>query len=693
MPERRYNPFSSLFFQQMQQQSTSNAANLLSSSDEELVYEADEPPDYLHSATYQSSDNGFSKSVIRYPIPAESLLTRALKTPEFGPVDRLPAHRPPRRGMSTSSNWSTNSGASTVDLTSDGGMTSRNSSPSPPSSLFFGIAGFFQDRKAAFLGGKERKVEIVSDSNDVELTGRKRCITFACQNEPISRRSSTDSNAIVAGSLETLNSEKSESALPKRNCMLKFVCTQREDAEKKLTRRARSPAPKAASNTFDGPLSRRESESTVTSAFTESTPRAIKAHTTPAPISIHKDELPENRFYEFASSVEDKSDAWTKMPIDKSRLLKVDDLLRKELAIRKLSEEAEEEALQEEDTLEADVGENWDEDDEDDEEEDEDDEFEEEEDYDEDDEEGQSGNETDDEEGFASDSDDGSDDLFFGYGPQPPNPSFEYGGPLCCRTASESSMESLLQRHYKSRHPRRPVTPELPDSTDFVCGTLDEDQPLEIAYVSCMEERKRSKHVMTPQDIDPSFPTSDPEDSDKEERRHSGASNNAIQFTKPNCNDSSSDHRKSRALSPAPVRRTKLAHSPAPRQRANSRALSPPPPIRAKHISFQSRPSVLKTKSLPRISGFAHREAMVSRNISTGTPPVVVRPVAIHRTADDIVKGLEKRRERRRARLARVKEENWKAGEGVEKMRELGLEICGKGKGRANTQAQWVLSA
>ena len=63
------------------------------------------------------------------------------------------------------------------------------------------------------------------------------------------------------------------------------------------------------------------------------------------------------------------------------------------------------------------------------------------------------------------------------------------------------------------------------------------------------------------------------------------------------------------------------------------------------------------------------------------------------RGAIDIVKGLEKKRERRKARLGRKErdrdEPNWRAGEGVEKMRELGLEICGQGRSRPI----WVISA
>src|SRR2546421_3785925 len=79
----------------------------------------------------------------------------------------------------------------------------------------------------------------------------------------------------------------------------------------------------------------------------------------------------------------------------------------------------------------------------------------------------------------------------------------------------------------RRRSPRtskmRPSTPELPDSTDFVCGTFDEDRPLEAAYISCREQKKREKHIPVPQDIDPSFPTTDPEDNDDDDDDAAGA--------------------------------------------------------------------------------------------------------------------------------------------------------------------------
>jgi hypothetical protein len=472
---------------------------------------------------------------------------------------------------------------------------------------------------------------------------------------------------------------------------LKFVCTQRGDAEKKTSLRSPPLHP-----TY-GPKRHAAAINILTHAVTKSTAAG------PASIPNHCSTFPDQKFYEFASSVDDRSDSWTKQPIDKSRLLRVDDLLKKELDIRKLSQEAEEEALEEEEAEQDLEDAALDEDDDDGDEEDQElngGDYDEEDDHD-----ALSGNESDNEEGFASDSDD-DDDRFFNYGPRPIQMSAQLNRPLCCRTASESSIESMMKPRITPLE-RRPRTPELPDSTDFVCGTLDEDKALEEAYVSCMEERKRSKHIITPQDIDPSFPTSDPDASDDEVHSKSNESEPGFQF-KTNWSESSVEGNrrkgrgnevlmkkktippatKTRVHSPAPIRRTTLAHSPAPIRRIQS----PPPPKHRPTINFQSQPGIYRTKSLPRIPGFLHRNGKPGRVTSAGTSPTTsaVSPVIRRRGAIDIVKGLEKKRERRQ-RLCKGRDGDCRAGQGVEKMRELGLEICGKGKGRA--QPQWVLSA
>lgn len=686
MPEHRYTAYVPQLLMQMQNLLTSNATNLPSSCDEELADEADEPPD---SCPY-NSDGEFTKHTVRHPPPTESLLTRALlTTPELIPVDRIYRGNL-KRGMSTDSTWSNISSSSTADLTSDGGMTSpsRCNTPSPPPPLFFaGFAGLLQGKKEQM---DAKKVEVVGDKDDVvEGLGRRRCITFACSNKLTTQKPMFEGQPAVRPVPTEASGAESSDAAPKRNCALKFVCTQRGDTEKTSFR---SPPPPSAYG------------SKRTNPFTQTTPK--ENTTAPASVSNNCSDFPDQKFYEFASSVDDRSDSWTNQPIDKSRLLRVDDLLKKELDIRKLSQEAEEEALEEEeaeqDLEDAALDEDCGDDDEEDGQGLDGDDYSEEDDLD-----ALSGNESDNEEGFASDSDD-DDDRFFNYGPGPIQMSTQLNRPLCCRTASESSIESMMKPRITPPLERRPRTPELPDSTDFVCGTFDEDKALEEAYVSCMEERRRSKHIATPQDIDPSFPTSDPDLSDDDVRSRSHESEAGFQF-KTNWSGSSVEGNrrrsrrnekilvtrrgtspapapKTRVYSPAPVRRTTIAHSPAPVRRIQS----PPPPKHRPMMNFQSQPGIFRTKSLPRIPGFLHRKS--GRTTSAGTSPntSTISLVIRRRGAIDIVKGLEKKRERRQ-RLCKGRDGDCRAGQGVEKMRELGLEICGKGKGR--TQAQWVLSA
>ncbi|KAG0639209.1 hypothetical protein HOY80DRAFT_886663 [Tuber brumale] len=658
----------------MQNLPTSNATNLPSSCDEELADEADEPPDEYYRK-YQSSvsDGEFTKHIIHHQPNTISLLTRALLInpglEPTEPTEHIYSHSL-RRGMSTDSTWSN---PSTMELTSDGGMTSpsRANTPSPPPPAFLGgLAGLLHSEKD-LLSKVPNRVEVVGESDIVEGLGRKRCITFACQNKPVtSRRPVSPVKPSTPPKLETIV----DTTPVKRSCALKFVCTQRggtSDSHSSPQRPSSGPDKLPSMGGCLGP------QVTAINTTTETTPKGNT--TAPASIATQTSVFPD-KFYEFASSVDDKSDSWTHQPFDKSRILRVDDLLKKELDIRKLSQEAEEEALQEE-----------------------------EEEQDLEDADGDhgalSGNESDNEAGFASDSDD-DDDPFFTYGPMLPITG-AISRPICCRTESTSSIESL--RRLQARPSHRPRTPDLPDSTDFVCGTLDEDKPLEEAYVSCMEERKRSRHIITPQDIDPSFP-SDPENSDDEENRNVSESEDGFHFVKPNWSGSSfegarnrgrrrndiitqkvlgaSPKGKARAHSPAPVRRINTSPRPVAR-----RTISPPPFNRAKHRTqmFQPRLNIFRTKSLPRAPSFFGRKAGRIHFAATSPKTSTTSPV-VRRGAIDIVKGLEKRRERRKARLCKAREGvDCRAGQGVEKMRELGLEICGKGKGR--TKAQWVLSA
>jgi len=710
MTERGHNSFTPQLLLQMQNLPTSNATNLPSSCDEELADEADEPPDnYSRKRRSFVSDGEFTKHAVHHQPNTISLLTRALLInpglESTEPTEHIYSYSL-KRGMSTDSTWSN---PSTMELTSDGGMTSpsraNTPSPPPPPTFLGGLGGLLHNEKD-LLSKVPNRVEVVGETDIVEGLGRKRCITFACQDKPAtSRRPVSPMKPSTPPNPETT----ADITPVRRSCALKFVCTQRRDTSDSHSSPQR---PASGPKKLPSMGGCRDSQITVTATTTETTPKGTT--TAPASMATQPSVFPD-KFYEFASSVDDKSDSWTHQPFDRSRLLKVDDLLKKELDIRKLSQEAEEEALQEEeeeqDLEDADGDEDEDEVegvDGDDEDDDDDDEEEEDQDYDyeeEEEDDALSGNESDNEAGFASDSDD-DDDPFFTYGPMLPITG-AISRPVCCRTESTSSIESL--RRLQARPSLRPRTPDLPDSTDFVCGTLDEDKPLEEAYVSCMEERKRSKHIITPQDIDPSFP-SDPENSDDEGNKNVSESEDGFHFVKPNWSGSSfegtrkrgrrrndtitqkilgaSPKGKARAHSPAPIRRINTSPRPVAR-----RTMSPPPFNRTKHRSqmFQPRPGIFRTKSLPRTPSFFGRKTGRIYSASSSPKTSAVSPV-VRRGAIDIVKGMEKRRERRKARLCKAREGvDCRAGQGVEKMRELGLEICGKGKGR--TKAQWVLSA
>ncbi|GKT88679.1 hypothetical protein Ct61P_06529 [Colletotrichum tofieldiae] len=276
--------------------------------------------------------------------------------------------------------------------------------------------------------------------------------------------------------------------------------------------------------------------------------------------------------------------------------------------------------------------------------------------------------------------------------------------------------DSLRTRRGRAQRIKiRPGTPELPDSTDFVCGTLDEDRPMEDAYMSCLAARRREKLQLIPQDIDPSFPASDPEDEGEEEIYnpvHHSSDDEMFFHGKMDdlhhANDRSRRRKKAehtspkRFHSPPPLKRRA---SPAPKARGRSprrlfdglspRRLrspapqmlrSPPASPRNGHgaIAFKtlaSRPGLTVTKSLPRPpSMFPHMAK--GRRVKAPANDLHIRG------AIDIVKGLERKRQRRkekfyqkycnRARKGQVPERKPQRGLGCERMRELGLLMAGK---------------
>jgi hypothetical protein len=430
--------------------------------------------------------------------------------------------------------------------------------------------------------------------------------------------------------------------------------------------------------------------------------------------------------------------------------LTIHDTLKKENAIRQLGKEAEEEALEDEDD-EDDEEENEDSDD-DENDDDEDIEFEDDDntvDGSDVDDDVSDGNETDNEAGFA-DSDDESDrggEYQFWTTSAGEASAFRSSVP---RAASASSIDSLNHmsptldaKAAGSRKPKgtrkikiRPTTPDLPDSTDFVCGTLDEDRPLEEAYISCREARKREKRHVIPQDIDPSFPTSDPEDEEDEndEVENKNDSDEGL-WLHGKFEDSESESRHRRRTRKSPKHSPKRLVSPPPNNRRTSpptRLRSPPPrrhtgqsPRRAKlmpparlaqwpttditnvreGITFdpmEDRPDPTHTKSLPRRPSAFCQQYRAAQLAFANDVEDNDNTDGYSRGAIDIVKGLEQKRQRRkdkffsklcnRARKGQQVERRPIPGKGAERMRELGLQMAGKTVDYKNTNAEYVLS-
>jgi hypothetical protein len=178
---------------------------------------------------------------------------------------------------------------------------------------------------------------------------------------------------------------------------------------------------------------------------------------------------------------------------------------------------------------------------------------------------------------------------------------------------------SLRRRKSRPVNIRGP-SPELPDSTDFVCGTLDEDRPAEAAYMVTLERRRAAKHKPTPQDIDPTFPTSDPElvDDDEEDEidEIDKIASESDNFMLPGRLELPEGEPRGRrrstikqapVLSPPPGKRN-VYRSPAPGKRIVHR--SPPPPKRAVHRS--PPPPVKRT---------VHRSPAPTKRVVHRSPP------------------------------------------------------------------------
>lgn len=672
----------------------------------EVVDDCDEPPDRNHLHNRPNTDQIYIKS---HPAPEkkESLLTRALKSPDLGPVDRA------RKGSYAISNTS---GHSTAELTSDGDLTSPtySNTSSPPHISTLQLAPVLVAKIASPSNPSESKIE-------ADL-GRKRCISFACTARQPERPKESEKKL-------KMPEESDATDAPQRKSRLTFVCPTRQSETRPANKR--SPSYTSRATRSPPPTSRRSSPDTKQDDAV--TPRAADPVVVKKPGSIHMSGLgefkpgEETRFHEFASSL-DEVDEWVAQSTEHQGKMTMADCMKKEMAIRKLGEEAEAEAIAEEEEEEEMENED-DEDDTVDLDEEEDDTVH---DFSSDD-----GNESDNEAGFAdSDDDSDGDSEYQFWAPSTVTAATSADNLDIVRLAadrrnSNTSIDSLKNEYSRpsssmagSRKTRRPInipraqTPDLPDSTDFVCGTLDEDRPLEAAYISCIEERRRKKHIPVPQDIDPSFPTTDPEDEEddiEEENDDEDEDEDEVVVVAARLEEDllrgRSKGTAKKTSRPSPRR----VHSPAPRahgQVSPKRMKSPAPkaryglatalptvaiPVPRTGVNITGpvqRPHYNRTKSLPRTPNPFFKGLEESRlseqHVSTSGHSVdgtVSRSRELHtRGPIDIIQGLERKRQKRKekfwrqhCRKAAAKEQSERRvarGKGAERMKELGLEVA-----------------
>lgn len=652
-------------------------------------------------------------------------------------------------------------------LTANGGLTSStHSPPSPPptqntaaTELSPTVATHtckenFTDMSKIKLTAQPEEFRDKPAEKAVEAgLGRRRCITFAC-----GRQAASITNRLTSP-IETIGDISRPIFASKRPRLLRFACPMKPpsgavgiiESDKihpdSLHTPILSSYQHAMPNSYSGrrrhPGPSSDSENSAKGNISVDI-QSNRNGQKPPVCNRTKLELSEaTRFHEFAGRF-DVDDEWINQPMAPRQKITVNDTLRKENNIRRLAEEADEESLEEYGDHDAESLDNLGK-------------LDDLDDFESDDEASDGGNESDNEEGFADsdgDSDEGSQYEFWTPGVTTAATSLDYMEhirPISHRYASDSSLDSLVKSHGKAagykfsdkrsrdsqrtrKSPKmRPGTPDLPDSTDFVCGTLDEDRPLEAAYLSCLEERRRSRHKIIPQDIDPSFPTSDPEaDDDEVDDKDLLSDEHTWVVEHPDTSDDEFSKRKSkddsRKISRSPMPSPKRARSPAPRRGIIHR--SPPPrklfgqspgdlrstsefhqklhsPPSTRRTSFcksprhqfqgiavshlAQRPHPTHTTSLPRTPNPFWRQHREGRNndsdaTSTAASPTKADPHS--RGPIEIVRGLESRRQRRKEKLWRQhcrsagkeKERKCQPGRGAERMRELGLEMANKAR-------------
>lgn len=721
----------------------------------------DEPPEMaIRQPTPKSQ---FQRTAIRKPADQSSLLTKAfLKQSDDELHEPTPSIlRSSQRRRSITSNISF---ASTADLTSDTGLTSpsRTNTPSPPvpemAMLRLHSDAGNKDVAAAASAAPAGPVTIAGQEAPKEAP-RKRCIQFVCGKPDAPQQPAP----IAAAAMVKTPSAQEQ---PRRPC-IRFACPPRpastqntppkhvadsnnlhpnsKRSESPSTPRKSSAIAAALSPSRHSPSSRSPSARRLSNKSPASRPKYLRANSK----DLVKDG---SQFHEFASGLS-REDDWIRQDHSRSHTkITINDTLTKEINFRRLADEAEEEEELEREARDA-IAEEYEDEDEDENEDDEDDLDEEDEEEDEDEEYDSDGYYTDEETGFAeSEEEDEEDDGMRLWTPSAGTVTAQVSS-VVRRTSvdaqmSDSSIESI--RRVKARRFKPEAeTPDLPDSTDFVCGTLDEDRPLEEAYMSELAARRNEKLRVIPQDIDPSFPTSEPDDDDDAggnsetegwmhgemedlqqggRRRSEQASPRKYHSPPPRRCRSPPPPKAAAKAAPkrhhSPPLRTaiktipKRLNSPVPNdsRRCRSptrlfdarsppkRARSPAPrcafttpiqsPRHGANVKFHlaGRPGMTTTKSLPRPAAMfgPMKHARYHQKHQRGDDAHV-------RGAIDIVKGLEQKRQRRsekfyqkycnRARRGQIPERKAQPGKGAERMKELGLLMAGK-----KDQGNYVLS-
>ncbi|KAK9464708.1 hypothetical protein V1512DRAFT_230227 [Lipomyces arxii] len=270
------------------------------------------------------------------------------------------------------------------------------------------------------------------------------------------------------------------------------------------------------------------------------------------------------------------------------------------------------------------------------------------------------------EDGYASD-DDGEDDEIS-----------EYNGPISAfpQALFLEQVHRLRPMLHRAQGPATPPANMMPDSSDFVCGTFDEDKPIEVAFYCALEEHARFIHKPCPQDIDPSFPEEE-EEEDSE------------------VDDKSMESETSRRVCRSPPPAHKLRRSPPPANRHWT-------PLGKQKLYGQDR----NRPALPAGSArYPHSDYAGNENSSHGLRRAIFGNGTIktrQRGAIDIVKGLERKNNHRRSVHTRghahthahthahaQQQHDVMPGTGVAKMRQIGLDLVRKGE---NPYSEWMLS-